>query len=354
MTMTAPRTTTEPTGTMILDIKALRRFVPPLRKAWAKRPAVPILACAKFEGGTISLFDFETSVTATVGTGDLHAAVRFQDILDVLKTLPRSGEVLMTVDNGNVKVGAFTLKAECLDDFPALPVMPERKVAYLNTVSLDRIARVAVACSTDNPVPALRGISLTVTDENLTVAATDRYRLHVSENVGEAYEDCSLHLHPSALTACAKLGEVRLWADDNADYYMVAGDGFTITGRQLSAEMFPAWKRLIPEPDVNAQTEIDTAPFLNALKGATQKGVIRLSPHDDGLHVEQGTDTLYDAPTGVQSHLADMMAFSPDFLRDALTAIGPKCTFQASDVRRPALFLTAGMIVLLMPVREQS
>lgn len=164
---------------------------------------------------------------------------------------------------------------------PSLTVHPTAFIAAVKAVT--------VACSKDDTLPVLMTVQLEKAGNTLTLAATDRYRLHVAELTDErlmAVPDASIHVSGKDLAAhvkaYAKSLEIEL-AIEHVDGLgtgrdtdkLVIGDldsSRTFTGE--SAE-FPRWRALIPEVTVanGIQTfSVNPAQFAEAMKACQLMG----------------------------------------------------------------------------------
>ena len=73
----------------------------------------------------------------------------------------------------------FTLPTLPVEDYPALPAMPTTAGSLESDVFAAAVAQVALAAGRDDTLPVLTGVRIEIDGEQLTLAATDRYRLAV-------------------------------------------------------------------------------------------------------------------------------------------------------------------------------
>ena len=83
----------------------------------------------------------------------------------------------------------FTLPTLPVEDYPALPAMPEPPARSRGDVFAAAVAQVAIAAGRDDTLPVLTGVRLEIEGDTLTLAATDRYRLAVRELAVDARAD---------------------------------------------------------------------------------------------------------------------------------------------------------------------
>ncbi|MGC5412181.1 DNA polymerase III subunit beta, partial [Streptomyces sp. DT225] len=81
-----------------------------------------------------------------------------------------------TVTGGGAGFGLSVLP---LDDYPALPPLPEILGEVDGPEFAAAVADVSVAAGRDDTLPTLTGIRLALDGERMTLAATDRYRFAV-------------------------------------------------------------------------------------------------------------------------------------------------------------------------------
>src|SRR5690606_42122454 len=75
----------------------------------------------------------------------------------------------------------FTLLTMPVEDYPALPQMPELSGTIDADVLTEAVNQVTIAASRDETLPLLTGVRVEIEGEKLTLMATDRYRLAMRE-----------------------------------------------------------------------------------------------------------------------------------------------------------------------------
>jgi DNA polymerase-3 subunit beta len=161
-------------------------------KGIATRPVVPILegVLVSVEGDqlTLSAFDYERGSRAWLPGTDAEPGVILvsgPSLKKVIAALPKGVRVTakLTADDDalTIESGDITWKLAALPraEYPALPVLPELAGVIDGATFARSVARVYAAASHDDTLPILTGICFTPTDDALTIAATDRYRLAV-------------------------------------------------------------------------------------------------------------------------------------------------------------------------------
>lgn len=152
-------------------------------------PAHPLLGGLKIvveDTGVVSLFayDYKVSAQETI-SADVTAPgvglVPAHQFAQVVKSLPRK-MVRVRVDGGQVLVSAgsskFRLPLMLVDDYPMVPEPPAGFGVITGGVFGEVVRQVTVAAGTDEALPVLLGVCLTVNEDGSAVlAGTDRYRL---------------------------------------------------------------------------------------------------------------------------------------------------------------------------------
>src|SRR5205823_13881150 len=103
-------------------------------------------------------------------------------LADITRALP-SHPVDLTTEGSRVQLACgsarFTLPTLPLDEYPTLPAMPEVTGTIGSDAFAAAVSSVAVAAGRDDTLPVLTGIRVEIDGEDVTLAATDRYRLAV-------------------------------------------------------------------------------------------------------------------------------------------------------------------------------
>ena len=164
--------------------------------AWAarslpSRPSVPILAGlmikADVNGVSMSSFDYETSARVQVAADVMdegEALVSGRLLADIAKSLPnRPVDFSSDAIRAELVCGParFTLQMLPVSDYPTLPEMPTATGEVASDVLAHAIAQVVVAAGRDELLPVFTGVRLEINGDNLSLLATDRYRMALKE-----------------------------------------------------------------------------------------------------------------------------------------------------------------------------
>ncbi|WP_297083580.1 DNA polymerase III subunit beta, partial [uncultured Demequina sp.] len=161
-------------------------------RAVPARPPVPVLAGVRITADatgevTLASFDYEVSARGTFAA-DVDSAgevlVSGRLLKEIANALPHK-PVEFSLDGTKVSVtcGAsrFTLATMPVDQYPALPELPEQS-GTIDGAELQRaVSQVTVAASRDDSLPILTGVRVEIEGSHISLLATDRYRLALRE-----------------------------------------------------------------------------------------------------------------------------------------------------------------------------
>lgn len=360
--------------------------------AWAARilpqkAALPVLAGLRLEVGTdgaleLSGFDYEVSAQAQVEATVAEAGailVPGRLLAEIVRSLPPQPIDLAT-DGSRVVVtcgsARFTLPTLPLEEYPTLPVMPTATGTVGSDAFAAAVSAVAIAAGRDDALPVLTGIRVEIEGEQVTLAATDRYRLAI-RTLRWAPIDPSLQttaLVPArTLAEAAKSltsgAEVTLsLAADNAGegLFGLAGAQRATTSRLLDGE-FPKYRSLLPDSSTATAT-VDAAALMDAVRRvalvASRTSPVRLSFSPDGVSLEAGGVDEAEAhealPGGFEGEPLTI-AFNATYLLDGLSSLdSDEAQLAFTGPTKPAVLTgkpgdsATDHRYLLMPVRLSS
>ncbi|MHB1613441.1 MAG: DNA polymerase III subunit beta [Actinomycetes bacterium] len=362
--------------------------------AWAARslphrPPMPALAGLLLVGEPgrveISAFDFEVSGRVEVAADVVdpgRVLVSGRLLADITRSLPAK-PVDLGVEGTKVTLSCgsarFVLATLPLDEYPTLPVMPTSSGSVAGEVFAAAVGQVVVAAGRDDTLPVMTAVRLEFTEDLLTMAATDRYRLAVREL---SWNPEQAGLEAAALVPARTLAEVAksLATTEKVTVALslgTAGDGiigFEGAGRRTTTRLldgeFPKYRSLLPT-EASSVARVDTQVLVEAVRRvalvAERNTPARLTFTDGEVRIEArsgddaaGTESVPGSLEGDDIEIA----FNPGYLVDGLTALASpvsRLAFTASG--KPALISAAGADdhgstigdgqyqYLLMPVR---
>lgn len=363
--------------------------------AWATRilpqkAALPVLAGLRIDAASdasgavqLSGFDYEVSAQADLEVTVAEAGavlVPGRLLAEITRSLPPQPIDLAT-EGARVTLtcgsSRFTLPTLPLEEYPTLPEMP----AVSGTVGSDAFAAAvtatAVAAGRDDALPVLTGIRVEIDGEQITLAATDRYRLAVRTL---RWQPLDPSLQATALVPARTLAEAAKSLTSGAEVSIalssagtgegligLSGAGRSTTSRLLDGE-FPKYRSLLPDSS-SAVATVDSAALTDAVRRvalvASRTSPIRLSFSADGVSLEAGgvdeAEANESLPGGFEGE-ALTIAFNPTYLLDGLGSIdSDEAQLSFTGPTKPAVLTgkTDGdgdndHKYLLMPVRLSS
>jgi DNA polymerase-3 subunit beta len=366
--------------------------------AWAgrtvpARPALPMLSGLRLEvtdGAesrlSIASYDYEVSGRVEVDADVLEGGVSLVNgrlLVDIARSLPAQPVDLET-DGTRLRVrcgrSTFELPTLPVEEYPPLPEMPESSGSVPGSVLAGAVGQVAVAAGRDDALPFLTGVRIEVDGEQVTLAATDRYRLAVRTF---NWRPVSAEFSAAALVPARTLADTAKALAHADDVHLAfgsaaVGDGLLgiegldrrTTTRLLEGD-FPKYRTLLPSESPTV-ARVETAALTEAVKRvalvAERSSAVKMIFSDGELVLEAGTgdDAIgVDAIECVVSgEPMERIAFNPGYLLEGLAAINQPVTNMAfTNAGKPAVLTGAASmdadaaddyLYLLMPVRLPS
>jgi len=303
-------------------------------------------------------------------------------LAEISRSLPAK-PISFVLEGTRVLVSAgsakFTLPTLPLSEYPSLPELPVASGSLNSDLFATAVNQVAVAAGKDDSLPTLTGVFVEINKNQITLAATDRYRLAVRELTWSA-QDANIEttslLRARTLADAAKslIGTSQVTialapATTNEKLVGFISEGKTMTSRVLDGS-FPPFRHLLPN-ESTADAIIEVAPFLDSVRRValvTDKTVpLRLNFSNNTLQLEAGTGDEAQASEKLDINYKGEdinIAFNPTFLTDGLTAINTAFVhISFTGANKPAVLTgqtEAGSApitnykYLLMPMRYSS
>ena len=303
-------------------------------------------------------------------------------LAEISRSLPAK-PVSFVLEGTRVLVSAgsakFTLPTLPLSEYPTLPELPAASGSLNSDLFATAVNQVAVAAGKDDSLPTLTGVFVEINKNQITLAATDRYRLAVRELTWSA-QDANIEttslLRARTLADAAKslIGSTQVTialapTTTNEKLVGFISEGKTMTSRVLDGS-FPPFRHLLPS-ESTADAIIEVAPFLDSVRRValvTDKTVpLRLNFSNNTLQLEAGTGDEAQASEKLDINYKGEdinIAFNPTYLTDGLTAINTAFVhISFTGANKPAVLTgqtEAGSApitnykYLLMPMRYSS
>ena len=251
-------------------------------KLLPQRNPQPILAGVLIEAGddglTLSAFDYEASARTTIeaavdepGTILVHGRL----LSDIASRLPNAPIEISVEDDGGIAVrcgsARFTLAAMPVEEYPSIPEVSGTSGLVPAEDFSTAIAQVGFAASRDDVTPVLTGVQLAVSENTLSLVATDRYRVSLRDVPwdGESAEQSAL-VPARTLQEVGKTfghaGTIQISFSGAGDREIIAftAGNKTVTSLLIKGN-FPPVRRLFPE-QTDHHAVVNTADLTEAVR----------------------------------------------------------------------------------------
>ncbi len=311
--------------------------------------------------------DLDADVEGDAGTillpGRLFAEVARSLGEEKVELEPRETERDVEIRSGGSSFHLRTLPADDFPRFPEAEAEPMRipAPAFASTVEL-----VAPAASRDDMRPVLTGVLVNAADSEMTMVATDSYRLAVKRTEIEGGIGGELEANVPA-RALRELG--RILAAEGAEEVEVSllqnqavfGAGSVILNTRLIEGQFPNYRQLLPE-SYEHDIRLPRAELLEVTRRVSQlaqrNAPLRLSLAPGELTVAAETPDVGDAretmPAAFEGEPLEI-GFNPDFLKDGIESVeGEELLLRLISPLRPGLLQPVAdddFRYLVMPIR---
>jgi DNA polymerase III subunit beta len=354
-------------------------------RAVSPRSTLPVLAnilVATDEGRLrLSATNLELGISCWIGAQIIEEGsitVPARTFTDLVGTLP-SDSMQLTLNPRtqtlNVRCGGSNTDIKGIDaqEFPPMPVPDLSEGIELNVADFkEMIQQVAFAASSDEARPVLQGVMMSVAGSEMTLAATDGFRI----SVRKAALSNPANRPMSAIIPAKALSELaRIAADGEQTVTMVVPPGrgqalFHLKDAELISQLiegnYPDYKAIIPR-SFKTRTILSTAAFLKACRQAeiiAREGnnVIRLNMTPGGDQPGQVEISAQTEETGSSEIVVDatiegsplLIAFNVRFLREVLDVVKtPNVTLESNTATTPGLLRPVGdeqFLHVIMPM----
>jgi DNA polymerase-3 subunit beta len=330
-------------------------------KLLPQRNPQPILAGVLIEasdaGLSLAAFDYEASARTTIeatvdepGTILVHGRL----LSEIASRLPNAPIQVEVDDDGGIVLSCgsarFTLASMPVQEYPAIPEVSGDTGLVPAEDFATAIAQVAFAASRDDVTPVLTGVQLEVSGTQLSLVATDRYRVALREipwdGGGSASDEPTTALVPArTLTEVGKTfahgGDISIAFSGSGDREIIAftAGNKTVTSLLIKGN-FPPVRRLFPE-----QTEhhavLNTAELAEAVRRVSlvldRSAPLRFTFTTDSVSMDASGTEQARATESVDANLVGddvTLGLNPQYLLESLGAVKSefvRITFTSSD-----------------------
>ncbi|MBP3223046.1 MAG: DNA polymerase III subunit beta [Actinomycetaceae bacterium] len=311
----------------------------------ASNPAKPILGGILLQAssdGTLKLSSHDPEIGAEVEISVVTeeegtCVVNGKLLAQYAKALPHK-EIILDSTSGLLEISCGTSKLSMgilpEEDYPKKPEMPSLAGTVDGALWQEAVAQVAPAASNDDTLPLLVSICIEIDGSNISLLATDRYRLAVRELEWEPKDSnikARILVRGSRLLDVTKsftsVGKVEIFTDQDSNMI-----GFHVGGRYNTIRLFdgeyPEVRSLFPQENKDF-VSFNTKDMLSAIARAslvTEKNdSLKLDFSNNQVELGAGntaSNTSTNEILNANIHGEDItLAFSPQYLRDALKSI---------------------------------
>jgi DNA polymerase-3 subunit beta len=262
---------------------------------------------------------------------------------------------------------SFHLRVLPVEDFPKLPQPQEEGGLKIPAPALEEsIDLVARAASRDDMRPVLTGVFVSATGKEMTMVATDSYRLAVKRTDLEADLGGEIEANIPA-RALRELG--RILSSEGAGEASISlltnqavfSAGAILLSTRLIDGQFPNFRQLLPE-SYEHDVRLPRPDFLDVVRRISQlaqrNAPLRLSFESGQLTVAAETPDVGDAretmPAAFEGEPLEI-GFNPEFLREGIESVsGDEVLVRLISPLRPGLLQPVegeDFRYLVMPIR---
>lgn len=230
--------------------------------------------------------------------------------------------------------GAFKMAGYDPEEFPVIPAFSEGGVIELEAEELEgMIRKVVFACAGERVRHTMTGVLFQVDGGALKMVATDGRRLAYVKEGKDIGRKAAMEgivprrgLEQLARITARREGKVLVKMDGA---HLLARCGKATLCTQLIEGQYPNYKEAIPG-DNDRKVTVDAEALASAIRRAAiltteERHLIRLKLHKGGITIEAETPEVGEATVDIEAEYSGEaleVGFNPDFLLDALKAIG--------------------------------
>jgi len=329
----------------------------------------------------ISATNLETGITLWLGAkveeeGEITIPAKV--FSEVIASLP-AGKIDLSEKENILNLSSDGYKASfngiSASEFPKLPTYSSDNLISLPSEKiLEAINQVAFAAATDEGRPVLTGVLFKLQGKELSLVATDGYRLSLKtvELENTVKEELSLLLPAKTLLEVGRIigeesGETKIiqmgFTKDQNQVVFVFPES-TLFSRVIEGE-FPDYTKIIPQ-GATTKAQIDKESFNKAVKVVSifardSSNIIKLKLAKNLLEMSANSPQVGENINSIEQKLEgeeSEIAFNFRFLLGFLSAISsPEVSLETTGPLNPGVFKGVGdnsFLHIIMPVRLQT
>lgn len=304
-------------------------------------------------------------------SASLSMLIEPRRIIEFLTLLP-AGDVVFELSEKNLHIikektkGTFPLIDS--KEFPLPPDLSKEKKQKIKTdFFIKNLPLVLFSASYDEARPSLTGVNFIELDGELTLVATDGFRLSLTKAEGGGKIPNMLvpaGFLDEVLRSARDVNEVTLFFSNKEKMVMIQTDEKEFYSRLIDGE-FPPFEKVVPQ-EHKTRAILDTDEFLKNVKLASIfarefSNIIICDFKKDGLYIKPKTDGEEQNITYQEAEIEgeeQQIAFNFKFVADFLSRAGAKkVVMEVLRADAPAVFKLEGnnkFLHIIMPVRIQT
>jgi len=325
----------------------------------------------------VTTSNMEMSISTFVGAKtekEGSACVSSKLLTELVTSLPQE-TITIEDKEGSLLVSTTrthaTLAETPASEFPPVDIKNKRQDTFLDApVLLGALGNVLFAAATDEGRPVLTGVKLTTQDGELTLVATDGYRLSVKKVAYKTEKPIDMIVPARALGEVVKIASEEKEIEElsfgkTADGQLsLSTKDTTILARLIDGE-FPDYVRIIPKTHTTSMV-VDKNEFLQAVKSASifardNSNIIKLAISKDGIIISANTPQVGQNTVNVDAKTKGddaEIAFNSRFLLEFLNNFQEdELRFEMTGSLNPGVFKPVkddSFLHIIMPVRVQG
>jgi len=355
--------------------EALLEGLQRIQNVVSNRATLPVLSNALLEateaGLRLTTTDLEVGIRCSIeakvekpGATTLPA----RRLAAIVRELP-SSEVVLEIDAKNaatIRCGASFFKIYGLpqEEFPTFPTVGEPKSFTLKQSELkDGLRKTSYAISSDETRYVLNGILFSLSDNKLTLVATDGRRLALFDSDIEfpKSHERDFILPTKAVTELQRLlgedGDVTISTSDNLASFELNG---AFLASKLVEGNYPNYRQVIPA-EAKERIALEREAFLNCVRrvsllSSDKTSSVRLNFTKNNLDITANTPEVGEAKESLAINYRGKdisIAFNPEFLMDPLRSLPNDEVFlELIDEMSPGVLkIQSPFLYVIMPMR---
>ena len=291
-------------------------------------------------------------------------------ITDFVSSLPQASvEMTMPADSNTLNIKSLrssaNIKGMDSAEFPQIPSNEGGEVpVLLDAPQLkEMIEQVAFAAADDDSRPVLTGALVQVSDEKITFAAADSFRLavRVADLPGDDHPRGDILIPARTLTELARIlpaeGPVEMIVTPNRSQVLFHTPSLDLVSRLIEGT-FPPFRNIIPK-ESTTRAVVETKEFAAAVKSSAlfardSSNIARVKINTTGedgqetgsITIEATAEDLGDNVSTVNAAVDGpelQVIFNVKYLADVLASIGtPEVALEASSANKPGVIKPVG------------